>query len=150
MAHSFHNLLVHVIFSTHKREALIDAVLGERLFPYMSGITRELDGNALAMNGVSDHVHCLVKLPATIAPADFVGKLKANSSKWVNESALCRGRFAWQTGYAAFSVSKSAVDDVCNYIARQEEHHRRQSFEEEYMAFLERHGIEYDKRYVLE
>jgi REP-associated tyrosine transposase len=150
VAHSFHNLLMHVIFSTHKREALIDAELGARLFPYMGGITRELDGCALAINGVADHVHCLVKLPATISVADFVGKLKANSSRWVNETFARRGRFSWQTGYAAFSVSKSAVDDVSNYIARQEEHHRRQSYEEEYLAFIQRHGLECDRRYVFE
>jgi hypothetical protein len=116
----------------------------------MGGIIRQLDGVALLINGVADHVHILKSLPATAAPSEFVGKLKANSSKWVHENFPEQRAFAWQLGYAAFSVSISQKQGVLDYIAGQEEHHREVSFQEELMAFLKKHEIEYDERYVFE
>ena len=121
-----------------------------RVFPYMGGIIRELSGVALLINGVSDHVHILASLPATAAPADFVGKLKANSSKWVHENFPEHRAFAWQLGYSAFSVSVSQKQGVLDYIAGQEEHHRKVSFQEELISFLKKHEIEYEGRYVFE
>ncbi len=150
MAHSFANLLTHVIFSTKDRQPLIDAELKPRLFAYLGGIVHELGGVALLINGPADHVHALVKLPHTLAVADAMRVIKTNSSRWVHETWPARRAFAWQAGYGAFSVSPSHVEAVRAYIAGQEEHHRRVTFQEEFVEFLRRHGIEYDERYIWE
>lgn len=124
--------------------------LRARLHPYLGGIVRQLNGVALLINGVADHVHILASLPPTAAPSEFVGKLKANSSKWIHETFPAERNFAWQSGYSAFSVSMSQKQGVLDYIAGQEEHHRKISFQEEILAFLKRHEIDFDERYVLE
>jgi REP element-mobilizing transposase RayT len=150
MAHTFTNLLTHVIFSTKDRVPHIDAELKPDLFAYMGGIVREIDGKALGINGTADHVHLLIKLPPTIAISDAMRVLKTNSSRWVHEQWDSRSAFGWQTGYGAFSVSQSNVPAVLRYIANQEEHHRKVSFQEEFLAYLKKHGIEYDERYIWE
>lgn len=141
MPHTFTNLLVHVVFSTKDRQPMLDAELRSRLFPYMGGIVRELGGVALAINGPDDHVHALLTMPATVAIADLLRVVKTDSSRWVHEQWPRRRAFAWQTGYGAFSVSRSNTPEVERYIANQEEHHRNVSFQEEFLAFLRRHGI---------
>lgn len=148
MPHTFTNLLVHVVFSTKDRQPFLDTELRPRLFPYMGGIVRELGGVPLALNGPNDHVHALVTVPATLALADLMRVLKTNSSRWVHEQWPQRCSFAWQTGYGAFSVSKSNAPEVERYITGQEEHHRHVSFQEEFLAFLRRHGIAFNERYV--
>jgi len=150
MAHSFSTLLVHAIFSTKDRTPLLTPGLRQRLFPYMGGIIRELKGAALLINGIEDHVHVLTSLPATLALSDLMKELKGISSGWVNDTMGLPQPFGWQTGYAAFSVSQSLAETVRSYIARQEEHHRRRTFQEEYLLFLQRHHIEYDPRFVFE
>ena len=120
----------------------------EDLHAYMGGIVRELGGKAILINGMPDHVHLLIYLPPTVALAEAVRVLKANSSRWVHEKWPGNSKFAWQRGYGAFSVSRTIVSDVERYIATQEEHHRKITFEEEFVAFLKRHGIEYDPRYL--
>jgi len=150
MAHTYTNLLVHVVFSTKDRVPLLNAELRTRLFPYMGGIIRELDGTALLINGPNDHVHILALLPAKTSLSEIVGKLKANSSGWVHREFSGKRNFAWQTGYAAFTVSHSQKQSVLDYIANQEEHHRKISFKEEFLAFLKKHEIGYDKKYLWE
>lgn len=148
MAHSYVQLLTHIVFSTKRREHLLTTELRGRLFPYMGGIIRELDGSAILINGVSDHVHILALLPAKRALSDILRDVKANSSGWVHKQFPAMRKFAWQTGYGAFSVSKSNLDVVRKYIANQEEHHRRKTFQEEFVGLLRKHGIEYDERYI--
>ena len=148
MPHAFTNLLTHIIFSAKDRAPLMGPEVRARLFEYMGGIVRELGGKALSINGAPDHVHLLLWLPATVALSDAMRLLKTNSSRWVRESGLSRRPFAWQNGYAAFSVSQSAASEVQRYIANQEEHHRKVSFKEELLAYLKKHGIEYDERYL--
>ena len=150
MAHSFTNLLTHIVFSTKTRAPLIDSDLAARLHPYLGGIVRELGGTALEINGTTDHVHLLTRLPASVALADALRIMKTNSSRWVHQTWPDRRSFAWQTGYGAFSVSQSNVEDVRAYIANQEKHHRRMSFQEELIGLLRRHGIEFDERYIWE
>ena len=150
MGRTYTQLLNHIVFSTKDRAPLLTPDLRTRLFPYMGGIVRNLDGVALSINGVADHVHVLASLPATAALSDLVGKLKANSSKWVHETLPEHATFRWQLGYAAFSVSSSQKETVLKYIAGQQEHHRAMSFQDELLAFLKRHEIEYDERYVFE
>lgn len=150
MARTYTNLLNHIVFSTKDRQPLLTPVLRERLFPYMGGIVKNLNGVALLISGVADHVHVLGSLPATIALSEFVSKLKSNSSKWVHETFPEYRLFAWQAGYAAFSVSASQKQTVLDYIAGQEEHHRKVSFKEEVLAFLKKHEVDYDEQYVFE
>ena len=150
MAHTFTNLLTHIIFSTKDREPTLEADLKQRLFPYLGGIFRELDANPLGVNGPTDHVHILAVLPAKHAPAEIIGKVKANSSGWIHKTFPARATFAWQVGYAAFGVSPSQKQTVLDYIARQEEHHRKVSFKEELIAFLNKHEIKYDEKYLWE
>ena len=149
MAHTFTNLLTHVIFSTKDRLPLITPEFKPRLHAYVGGIVRSVDGIALAIDGPADHVHLLIKTPASAALANVIRDVKANSSRWAHET-FPRADFAWQTGYGAFSVSFSNVEQVRAYIANQEEHHKTISFQEEFIAFLKRHSIEYDERYIWE
>ncbi len=150
MAHTFSELLSHVIFSTKGRAASIDDELRPRLHSYIGGIIRELEGTALAVGGTADHVHILLRLPPSVPIADAMRVVKTNSSRWVHETSPSHRSFAWQTGYGAFSVSESNRQAVIDYIATQEEHHRKTSFQEEYLAFLHRHGIEHDERFVFD
>jgi REP element-mobilizing transposase RayT len=148
MAHTYTNLLTHIIFSTKDRLPLIGAELKPKLLGYMGGIVREMAGTALIINGTSDHVHLLIGLPPALSLSEAMRVLKTNSSKWVHEKWNSQSTFGWQTGYGAFSVSQSNVLAVSEYIAHQEEHHRRISFQEEFVTFLKKHGIEYDERYI--
>jgi REP-associated tyrosine transposase len=116
----------------------------------MVGILRELDGNTSIINGTSDHVHLLVQFPPGLSLSDAMRILKTNSSKWIHDRWPARSKFAWQTGYGAFSVSKSSAGAVFGYIADQEEHHRRKTFQEEFLEYLKKHEIDYDERYIWE
>lgn len=107
-----------------------------------------MGGKALIVNGTADHVHLLIWLPPRLPVSDALRVLKTNSSRWAHENGITRRAFAWQAGYGAFSVSQSNAPQVIKYIANQEEHHRKASFQEEFLAFLKKHGIEYDKRYL--
>ncbi|HUY92431.1 MAG TPA: IS200/IS605 family transposase [Pirellulales bacterium] len=148
MAHTFTNLLYHIVFSTKEREPLIRDTWKSELYAYLGGIVRNERGILLQAGGTADHVHLLLKLPASVAVADMLRLIKANSSKWVNESGMSPGAFAWQTGYGAFSVSESQAPAVDRYIQNQVDHHRGQSFQEEFVALLQRHGVVFDPRYL--
>ncbi len=149
MPHSYVNNLVHYVFSTKERVSLIDQDLESRLWPYIAGIARENGIKALAIGGTSDHLHTLLSLPATMSIAKAVQLVKGGSSKWVHEISPRYGKFAWQEGYGAFSVSASQRDKTVAYIRGQREHHQKRTFREEFLEFLDKHGVEYDPRYVL-
>ncbi len=148
MPHTYSSLFAHIVFATKEREALIDAALESRLYPYFGGILREERGTLCTVGGVEDHVHLLVEVPPTIAYADVIGKVKGSSTRWIHESFSGRSRFAWQRGYGIFSVSKSNVAKVAAYIEQQKEHHRRSSLCDELLEILRRHGIVVDERYL--
>jgi REP element-mobilizing transposase RayT len=147
MAHTFTNLLFHVVFSTKDRVASMSADLRSPLHAYLGGIVRNLQGSAREINGTADHVHLLARIPASLSVSDLVRTLKSNSAKWVHERQS-RRLFAWQEGYSAFSVSHSNAAAVADYIARQEEHHRKISFQQELLLYLKKHNIEYDERFL--
>jgi len=142
MAHSFGKLLYHVIFSTKMCHPTIVEPWRSKLFGYIHGILEYHGGHLLRGGGTADHIHLLLELRNDITVAEAVRLMKANSSKWIHESFDQSSDFSWQTGYAAFTVSLSAVDDVTRYIDNQEEHHRKTTFEEEFALFLRRHGIQ--------
>lgn len=148
MAHTFANLLFHVIFGTKNRVHSIGDEWRGDLHAYIGGIVNELRGIPIIVNGTTDHVHALLKLPPIISVADVLRVVKTNSSKWSHERHS--PKFGWQSGYAAFTVSESNADAVRAYIANQQEHHRVRSFSEEYIEFLEKNQIPYDPRYVFE
>jgi REP element-mobilizing transposase RayT len=150
MAHTFSDLLVHIIFGTKDRFPLIDQDLRRELHAYIGGIVKNLGGMPLSIGGVADHVHMLVELKPKIAVSDAVEKIKANSTNWVHRFGGMRRKFAWQKGYSAFSVSRSSVERVRRYIEKQEQHHRRITFQEEYVRFLKEYGIPYEERYLFE
>ena len=148
MSHTYSNLLSHVVFSTKDRQPLIDLDLKPRLLGYMNGIVNENGGKVLALNAMPDHLHMLWELKPTSSLSDAMRVLKTNSSRWVGEAWGTRKPFAWQTGYAAFSVSRSNVSAVANYIDAQERHHRKRTFHDEFIQLLVKHGIPYDPKYV--
>jgi putative transposase len=141
MAHSYTNLLYHIVYGTKERRPLIDDEFQPRLYEYLGGTIRGLKSTALEIGGVEDHVHILAKVSPTIAISDFLEKLKANSSKWAK--SVRRG-FGWQDGYSAFTVSESQVERVRAYIRNQREHHKKTSFRDELIALLKAHGVQYD------
>jgi REP element-mobilizing transposase RayT len=148
MPHSHSDILVHVIFSTKERRAAIADAFKERLFAYMSAIVKERGGVAHLVNGTNDHVHMLISVPTSMSTADMMRFVKGSSSRWVHREIPGTRGFGWQTAYSVFSVSRSVFKQVHRYIARQEEHHRKASFKEEMIAFLRKHEIEYDDKYL--
>jgi len=148
MPHSYVSNLMHCIFITKDRMPLINAELESRLWPYMGGIAREHKMRALAIGGTPDHVHTLLSLPATMDVAKAVQLIKGGSSKWVHDTFAQYPKFAWQDGYGAFSASASQADKTIAYISEQKEHHRKRTFEEEFIEFLDKHGVEIDRRYI--
>lgn len=148
MSHSYISSYYHCVFSTKERRRQIDQALQERLWPYLGGIARANRMKTLAVGGVEDHIHLLLSMPSTLSIAESMQRIKGASSKWVHDEFPGRRDFAWQEGYGAFSVGVSQLSATKRYIDNQRDHHAKQTFEEEYLAFLEKHGIEYDERYV--
>ncbi len=139
---------IHLVFSTKNRLPLIDDDIRDSLHRYMAVVYQDISCPSLIINSVEDHIHALFVLSRTMAICDVVEKIKVSSSKWIKKQDPRFRNFAWQGGYGDFGVSKSDVDSVRAYIANQQEHHRELSFQDEYRAFLRRHEITYDERYV--
>jgi putative transposase len=150
MSHRFTSLLTHLIFSTKNRFPYLDPELAPRTHAYLAGIINHMGGTALIINGAVDHVHLLFDNSPTVSISDCVRTLKSNSSKWIHETFHDPSKFAWQRGYAAFSVSKSECDRVFAYVESQQEHHRRWTYQDEVRRFLKQHGLECDERYMWE
>lgn len=148
MAHSYLSIMIHYVFSTKNRNKIITSELEKRLWPYMGGIARENKMKALAIGGIEDHVHLFLSLPSTLTIAKAIQLIKGGSSTWVHDTFPDHKDFQWQEGYGAFSVSISHIDDTISYINNQKEHHSKQTFQDEYLAILKRHDIEYDDRYI--
>ncbi|MFN0138592.1 MAG: IS200/IS605 family transposase [Pyrinomonadaceae bacterium] len=146
MAHTYSNIVYHIVFSTKDRLPLMTKERRSELFAYIGGLVKEKNGKLLIINGMDDHVHLLVMLPATICISDAMRFIKANSSRWMKERF---GKpFAWQTGFGVFSVSRSGVETVAKYIRDQEIHHRKFDFRTEFVALLNKNGVEYDPEYL--
>ena len=150
MAHTYTNLMYHGVFSTKHRRDLLTPDLMAELAKVVGGIIRDRDGKLLAMGGIPNHVHLLSIFHPKHAVSDVFRDIKAVSSNWIHRRFSGLRDFAWQEGYGAFSVSRSNVGNVEQYISRQAEHHRRRTFQEELIVLLERHGIDYDRRHVFD
>ena len=148
MANTFSSLFYHVVFSTKNRERWITAEIEDRVWGYMAGIAVENRMHPVKIGGTDDHVHLLLQVPAAMGPSKAVQFIKGGSSLWIHKTFPHMKGFNWQDGYGVFTVSKSTVAEVEEYIGKQREHHRKRTFQEEYRAFLERHEVVYDERYV--
>jgi len=147
MGHTYTKAHFHIVFSTKSRQKLIATSVQPRLWAYMAGICSNVGIVALAIGGIEDHVHSLVELPPTMSLSKALNLLKSNSSGWMSEQQ--RG-FHWQEGYGAFAVSVSNLATVKRYVLNQQAHHRKMTFEDEFIALLEKHGVQYDPRYVFD
>ncbi len=148
MSHSYSSSLFHCTFSTKDRRNSITPALQARLWPYLAGIAKENGIRVMAVGGVADHAHLLLSLPSTMVIAKAIQLVKGGSSKWIHDTFAEHRDFAWQESYGAFSVGVSQVARTIRYIQAQEEHHRKQTFQQEFIAFLKKHQIEYDPRYI--
>lgn len=148
MANTYILNTVHFTFSTKGRRPMISKPLQEDLWRYMAGIAKRHHIHPVAIGGIEDHIHALLQLPANIHFSDAMRYLKGASSKWFRETHV--RNFAWQDGFAAFSVSPSLIQKTVLYIQNQEMHHRKMDFREEYLLLLKRHGIPFDERYVFD
>jgi len=145
---SLAQVLVHLIFSTKRREPFLSDDIRPELHPYMATILKRMDSSAILINSVADHAHVLFRLSKNHALCDVIETLKKDSSKWMKTKGRAYRNFHWQSGYGAFSVSQSNVAKVVKYIETQNEHHHRHTFQEEFRAFLKRYQVPYDERYV--
>lgn len=148
MPQSLASVLVHLVFSTKNREPWITEAIEPELHKYLSTIFRGCDSPALLVGGYNDHVHALFSLSRKWTIADIVEEIKNNSSKWIKTKGAEFSPFHWQSGYGAFSVSQSNVEEVKAYIAHQKEHHSKKEFQAEYRQLLTAYQIEFDERYV--
>lgn len=150
MANTYSQISIHAVFAVKGRENVITKMWRDDLHKYISGIITGNGAKSLAVGGWKDHVHVFFGMPVTTSIADFMSIVKANSSKWINEQGFVKGKFQWQSGYGAFSYSRSQRNQVINYIMNQEEHHKSKTFKEEYLKMLSDFEIEYDSKYLFE
>ncbi|QDS92280.1 Transposase IS200 like protein [Roseimaritima multifibrata] len=144
-------LLYHVVFSTKNRKPYLrNEEFRESVFAYLAGVAKEIGGYALIVGGYFEHAHLLVRIPAKVAVSNFVGKVKGNTSKHINETSQIIKKFGWQDGFGAFTVSPSQKNSVYQYIANQMQHHAAESFESEHLRLLDKHEVQYDPRFVWE
>ncbi len=150
MPGTYSQILLHIVFSTKSRAAFIKPVLRTRLYTYIGGIVRSEKGTLHAIGGMPDHIHLLLRWRTDATLADLMRTVKARSSHWIHKTFPAFARFAWQEGYAAFSVSKSTEPDVKAYIKNQPKHHEKHDFKHELLALLSAHEVSFDPRYVFE
>jgi putative transposase len=150
MANTYSQISIHSVFAVKGRENLIVRNWRDDLHKYISGIITGNGAKSLAVGGWKDHIHIFFGMPVTTSISDFMSSVKANSSKWINEEGFVKEKFQWQSGYGAFSYSRSQRDKVINYIMTQEEHHKLKTFKEEYLTMLSDFEIQYDKKYLFE
>ena len=150
MSHTYNSQLHHCVFSTKERQSLITPELTVRLYPYIGGIARENKMKLYTAGGVSDHVHLLLSLPSTLSISKAMQLIKGGSSKWIHETFPDHRFFEWQQGYGSFTIGIGDIQRTESYIKNQARHHEKIDFKAEFIEFLERHGIDYDERYVFD
>ena len=148
MANTFSQIYIQTVFAVDGRLSLIRPETKEELYKYITGIVRNKKQKLIAINGMSDHVNILIGLRPAIALADLVRDIKADSSDLINRKKWVRGRFSWQEGYGAFSYGHSQLDTIIRYIRNQEQHHRRRSFKDEYLAWLQKFEVPFEEKYI--
>ena len=150
MPGTFSQIYIQYVFAVKGRENLLLKPWREEVFKYMAGIIKGKNHKPIIVNGVTDHVHVFVGLKPAMSISDLIRDVKNNSSNFINENKFVKGKFEWQEGYGAFSYSHSQLDNVYQYILNQEEHHRKTSFKQEYISFLNKFEIEYEEKYLFD
>lgn len=150
MANTYTQLNAQAVFAVKGRENILTSDFRPQVFEYMTGILRNINQYPLAVNGYKNHVHIFFELHPTTNLSDVMEIVKANSSKWINSNHFVQGHFEWQRGYSAFTYSRSQRNRVIQYLTNQENHHKTQSFREEYLEMLRKFEMEYDERYIFE
>jgi putative transposase len=150
MANTYHQVYIQTVFAVKFREAIIHKTWKPELLSVIGNLINENDCKSFIVNGVEDHIHCLIGLKPRVSISELMQSIKAKSSKWINEQKLTSERFEWQEGYGVFSYSHSHIDAVYKYIENQEEHHKKRTFKEEYLDFLEKFEVPFDERYIFE
>ena len=150
MANTYTQIYLHVVFTVKRRQNLIENNWKEELHKYICGIVNSKKQKVYAIGGVADHVHILISLKPNITVSDLVRDIKSNSSKWINEKGLSRGKFQWQEGFGAFSHAQSQLSTVITYINNQEQHHKKKTFKDEYVELLNKYNIEFDDKYLFD
>ena len=148
MANTYTQIYIHIVFAVEGRQSLIEEAHNDELQKYITGIVSGQNQKLIAINNMPDHVHALVGLKADVALSALVRDIKAGSSGFINRKAWVRGRFGWQEGFGAFSYSRSQLDAVIRYIQKQQEHHARKTFRQEYVDLLKKFGVDYDERFL--
>ncbi|NOU45893.1 MAG: IS200/IS605 family transposase [Bacteroidales bacterium] len=147
---TFTQLYVQLVFAVKNREAILHKSIRNRIFEYMSGIITQMNHKSIIVNGVSNHVHIFIGLNPTKTISETVHDIKRSTSLFINDEKLCPYKFAWQDGYGGFTHSRSQIHDVYQYILNQEEHHKKQTFRDEYIQYLKKFEIEYDERFLFD
>lgn len=150
MANTYHQIYIQAVFAVKYRNAIINKIWQKDLFGVIGNLINETGCKTLIVNGVEDHVHCFLGLKPTVSISELMKSVKAKSSKFINDHSLSSQRFEWQAGYGAFSYSQSQIDSVYKYIQNQEAHHKKQTFREEYLDFLQKFKILYEEKYIFE
>jgi putative transposase len=150
MANTYHQIYLQIIFAVKYRAAVINKDWQPQLFGVIGNLISEANCKTIIVNGVEDHLHCLIGLKPVVSVAELMKTVKARSSKYINDNSLIPERFEWQEGYGVFSYGQSQVDKVYKYIQNQEEHHKKQTFKDEYLEFLKKFNIEYDEQYIFQ
>ena len=148
MPQSLSKVYVHITFSTKNRRPFIDDNIKQDLWTYLGGICKSLECNPIRIGGHNDHVHICCLLSKKVAQVKLLEEVKTGSSKWVKTKGSRYDDFHWQDGYGIFSINPSEVEKVVEYIDRQDDHHKKHTFQEELLAFLKKYKVEYDERYL--
>jgi putative transposase len=147
---TFTQIYVQLVFAVQNREAVLIRKIRLRVFEYMSGILTTMKHKSIIVNGTSNHVHILLGLNPSISVSETVHDIKRSSSLFINNEKLCLGRFSWQEGYGGFSYSRSQIGEIYNYIANQETRHRKKTFQQEYIDYLNENEMEFDKQFLFD
>ena len=150
MANTYHEVYIQVVFAVKYREAVIANEWKSTLMSVIGNLINETGCKTIIVNGVEDHVHCFLGLKPTVSISELMKTVKSKSSKYINDHHFTNSRFEWQEGYGTFSYSHSQIDAVYKYIVNQEEHHKKQTFKEEYLEFLDKFKVSFDERYIFE
>jgi len=150
MPNTYSQIYIQIVFAVKGRQNLVSSNHREELHKYITGIVQNRNHKMLSIFCMPDHTHILVGLKPERSISDLVRDIKTGSTNFINDSKWIRGKFSWQEGYGAFSYSRSQIDNVIKYILNQEEHHKKQTFKEEYLEFLKKFEIEFDERYLFE
>ena len=150
MANTYHQIYIQVVFAVKYRNAVIEESWKSKLLGVIGNLINENGGKTIIVNGVEDHLHCLLAIKPTISVSELMKNVKAKSSKYINDNQLTKSKFSWQVGYGVFSYSQSQINSVYKYIENQKEHHKKQNFNDEFLNFLNKFNVDYDEKFIFE